>query len=472
MVWRRASGALLGTTLLLSGCEPELLKPRDVLRDLPGIPLTEAQIKAIPLNSPVVWLTPEGGTFVVVEDSQRWLDWTDDLGFWERRTAREEARERLASLITPKTFPLPVEVGLSEDDALYNAMLRYTDALRQENNCRQWLDAEPKYLDGNKVRPAQYGPCEWPSATTVLVDRSVPYDALRGTVYRLGQAQMGSFDIVPYGEQALRAKPGVSRDLSSADFRSADTFERPTPLASRQTSMGSVINDRHATIQVRLKNEPKSVFSEQNALPAIGGAKVESFESSKPPPKPPETVGDAYPDTNDPFLYASFAAAAESATYPVLPSVEMLVHRSKVTDDALMASLERKLDPLSIDFVRDLSQTLVDTTEARAWVSAAAALGEVDVGDVPPSVASLRDEHIADFREDPGRSSVLGIYSESDDLTRGYLRDRMHKSDLGDDRVVVSNFKRHSPEIPRWAKRNKLCWISDLCCTTGWSNLH
>jgi|GEM_PF-3857981 len=439
---RGRSGALiLGLALGLFGCISEPPAPRDVLRELPGMPLTEAQINAIPLNQPFVWLAPEGGVVVLVEERERWTGWTDELGFWERRTASKEASDRLAALTSPKSFALPEEQWADpENEVLYNAIQSYFDALQNGDRCRQLNADDPAYQSGQQLHSEKYGPCDWPASTTVLVDRSVPYEALRGTIYRLGQARMSSFDIRPYGPQLNRKGPAAAGAVEAPGLaQMAPFYSRPAPLEPRQTDSGTLIDDGDATIQIRLKNEPEEVFDEPAGTPEMGMmlsvASQESQEST-PAPEPPDTVGDAYPVTDDPFLFATFTEAAAVAAHPVLPSVEMLVHRSKISDDALMAALERKFDPLTKGFIHDLSLAVQGKQEARAWVAAAASLGEIDAGALPPKVVEQRDEFVTTFNADPGRSTVLGIYSESADLERGFLRDRMLMSDLAEEKEV------------------------------------
>ena len=238
----------------------------------------------------------------------------------------------------------------------------------------------------------------------LVVDRQVPAETLQVVMYSAGQAQFSRYHLVTFGAAVAAAASSPSPAIR---FPPTPT-RRATPISSRRTGQASsrmigsadqearfFVEDRGATFRITLDE---------------GDGMVSSAD-----------LGGLLADPSDPLLHASYAEAAEAARYPVLPSLEMLLHVSKLADDALMADVARQDTPGRIAWLEELhaAADAAGQGEARAWLSAALALA----GD--EALGAEGAARAAAFQQgDPLKARPLGIYAEAEDLRRVFQRDR------------------------------------------------
>ena len=420
----------------MMGCQPADWDPYSGLNQLEEFPLSEQQIRGISVNQPVLWVTPEETTLAFVEERERWQRSARQKGYWERSKALREAREALEARIKTRAFANS-KVLQRDDMELFEVLQMYHEAVRSPALCQ----LEPERDDKGEVQKPR---CPWPQEATMVVSRATSVETMRRVSYQLGASGFGKFNIIPYGPTPGAMSQKVMNSTRT-HWAPPKDYPRPSPLAPRQTPWGTGIDETPATIQIRVESEPEDIFekeetpNQQMRSEAVRVSPVRLEDRDAPEPK---VVGDVYPETINPKLYSSFLSAAAASEYPVLPSVEMLVHRSKVLDDALMAAIERDRAPVKAAWTRQLGEALQDEPEALAWVAAAAELGALEFGPMSSAVEKQRSKFMKEFLDDPARSSVLGIYGEADDLRHIYLRDRMLMSAVESGGDVHSQLKK------------------------------
>jgi len=281
----------------------------------------------------------------------------------------------------------------------------------------------------------------------LLMDRRVPFEAVRPLMYTAGQAQYSNFELVSFGASPVSDAPALSehRDVLALGLGMADDTCRPNPLVGLrlgeiqrkrfygepiQPSASFEVDDRGATFTI---STPKD--DAISPLLAVDAARMDSILRA---------------DAGNPRLYPSFAAAITDASHPVLPSLELLLHLSKGADDRMMAAFERHMAPDRATWIEgmvraSLAQPLEGDDEGltTAWLSAAAVLGGQDPAawGVPPQLMADAARRVQAFEAQPRRAKPLGIYSESEDLQAIFARDRFLLSPLhprlADERVIA-----------------------------------
>jgi len=237
----------------------------------------------------------------------------------------------------------------------------------------------------------------------LFVDRRTQGHTFREVLFTSGQAMFGNLHSIPIGPRMAPEEPLVPPPTGIPDETRRRSPLDPVRIGIVDGSEGYVVDDRLATIRVdTLRGDEDRVV--------VDGASAMDFLRHEP---------------GDPVLYPTYTAAAAAATYPVLPSVEMLMHVSKDLDDALMAELQHAREPVRRDWVERAIGAAVDLPEARAWLEVARALGR---GEEPQGAR--------DFLDDPLRSHPIGIYGEDEALGHIYRRDRWLSQTLPrDDRL-------------------------------------
>jgi hypothetical protein len=269
----------------------------------------------------------------------------------------------------------------------------------------------------------------------LFVDRQIPSETLQLLLYTSGQAMFGDFQLVAFHDAPAAPAAPAAPPISDLTAWWPATTVRPSPgLGVRQGELRYKdevlatfqVDDRGATFLISLAGEDFQVGADASLLS----------------------------DPSDPILYASFAEAAQAARYPVLPSLEQLLHTSKRADDDFIGALERAQSPERTNWLQQLAQAS-DPPAAR-WLAVAGILGEFPIEDwgLPPeAVASARVEAEA-FRSNPLQGMPLGIYSQDQELSAIFLRDRWLMQPLrSNDRAIAEGLRAVLESEPALASR-------------------
>ncbi|MBT3221368.1 MAG: hypothetical protein HN348_19975 [Proteobacteria bacterium] len=233
----------------------------------------------------------------------------------------------------------------------------------------------------------------------LFVDRRSRDSTVRQVLYSAGQAQYGNFHLVGVGPRL-----GVTSEAEpSVVGPPADTSYRPDVLSSlRIGQIGGAntytIDDRPASIYIdTVVRQSPMLTSEDSPLARLRE------------------------NTVDPVLYPSYAEAAAVASFPVLPSLEMLLHLSKHLDDQLIAQIElaREEDRAALLGLAIKVAQEQNGSKAEEWLSAAEHLAQ-----------GIHDPTTAQFLARPIQSHPIGIYGEDEALGRIFMRDRWLVQDL------------------------------------------
>ena len=175
-----------------------------------------------------------------------------------------------------------------------------------------WLD------QSRRVEPVG-GP--WPPFDADLwlfVDRRTPDATLRRVLHTGGQAMFARFRTVPFGPVTLPTAPRPPALATTPDPTRRDHPLDPLRVGQVAGRDAYVVDDRAGRITVDVLAPGTLVIAGE----AQGMAALQR-------------------DRGHPVVYPSYAAAAAAATYPVLPSMEMLLHAGKSLDDELLVALQR-----------------------------------------------------------------------------------------------------------------------------------
>ncbi|MFH1468507.1 MAG: hypothetical protein ABIO70_29220 [Pseudomonadota bacterium] len=276
----------------------------------------------------------------------------------------------------------------------------------------------------------------------LLTDRRLEYEPVRTLLYSAGQAQFGSFQLVPFGATSPREVEVLDEvdEARTALAAAATPTTRPDPAVGRREGVLRLrypplpgepevaatfeVDDRGATFTI-------SMPSRGEISPVLAAD-----------PRAMEALLRADPD--DPQLFPSYAAARQAAAFPVLPSLEILLALSKAADDRMMAALERARAPQRAGWIEAAARALPpEAGEGRVVLGAAALLGGQDTAAWGLTAAELEAARTraAAFLAQPHRAKPLGIYAEDPDLAAIFTRDRflLTPLDMGqpDERAVA-----------------------------------
>jgi hypothetical protein len=294
---------------------------------------------------------------------------------------------------------------------LYDALLERAEA---------WKDqGERMLIEGQDFRGELW----------LLVDRRVDYQDLMPVLYSAGQAQFGELRLVSFGAAAA-LEPSVDIDDAGGGglwaARSEPTWRPDPTVGLRQGELRVKRSAEQAGLPL-----PRFEVDDRGASFTISAPKEDALSPALSV-DPARMNGILRADASNPHLFPSFAAAIGAATHPVLPSLELLLHLSKVADDRMMAALERHEAPDRGAWIEalvraQLAAPLADGgAETASWLVAAALLGgqEPSAWGVPDEILDAAQARVRVFLSQPRRAKPLGIYSEAPDLQAIFARDR------------------------------------------------
>lgn len=396
-------GIMLSLTLLLAlvACGPH--DPVAALRDRvadTGV-VADLETMAPPFGLAVV-VTPERVSVVPVGSFEGW---------------EEGLRELLEAPVD-----LPVRDGVFPEhqqrgylvEPLYVALEERAEAWKAHG---ELLLIEEEDFDGDLL---------W------VVDRRVPFAALRPMLYTGGQAQYSDFDLVSFGSYAPSDSPLEASDsaVPSERLHVADATERSDPATGLRRGRLPVqwevtdpdlpaplfeVDDRGATFTI---STPRN--DELSPTVSVDERRMDGILRA---------------DIGNPVLHPSFEAAAAAAAHPVLPSLELLLQLSKRADDRLMAALERHEASGRDAWIERLTRAALERggdEPVLSWLAAAALLGGQEPASwgVKDTVLDAARARVDAFRAQPLRSKAIGIYGEAPDLRAVFERDRFLLSPL------------------------------------------
>jgi hypothetical protein len=326
-------------------------------------------------------------------------------------------------VVLEAVLDLPVTDGVFDEDELKGILaVPLYDALQER--AEAWKDqGELMIIEDHDFRGELW----------LLVERRVDFEALRSVMYSAGQAQYSDFRLVSFGQaapiaaaQSDREDSGIGRQMGWQAF---PTW-RPDPrVGLRQGDLMAALT--LGPEEEPPEHRPRFEVDDRGASFTISAPKEDRLSPALCV-DPVAMNGILRADASNPRLYPSFAAAIEAAAHPVLPSLELLLHSSKLADDRMMAALERHEAPDRAAWIEAMVRAQLAAPggdggpEALSWLAAAALLGGQEPGawGVQESELIRAGDLVWDFEAQARRSKPLGIYSEAEDLQAIFARDR------------------------------------------------
>ncbi len=257
----------------------------------------------------------------------------------------------------------------------------------------------------------------------LFVDRRTQDATMSEAMFTAGQAQFGHFHIVGMGPQTTPPEEPFVEPMSTPS-----PWERPTPLSPVRHGLTSgqhtfTIDDRPATFRIEVPEQDGFIAVRRTGL-----------------------VDRATRERSNPRLFATYAEAAEHARYPVLPSVEMLLHVAKDVDDRLIVAATRGREDQRQRWIEDSAQAAREAGKEAAaeFLETGAALGR---GEEPPGAAQFLNHAI--------ESEPVGVYAEHDDLAAVFRRDRWLMRKL-DSEPLATQLVEHLSDDPFLAEEARI----------------
>jgi hypothetical protein len=225
---------------------------------------------------------------------------------------------------------------------------------------------------------------------------------------------------------------------------SADSIEDKSPIFIDDSSMWY-----QDTVQSRFRRQPtKYRVNKSAAVIGLDLGKLKEGEKA-----------------SSEQLFTTYGQAlsyAKQNKLPVIPSVQMIDHKSKVFGDRLYAAIEKHMQSEAKmlgggkrRFLREVLTELLKSndsaqghTEAMAYIGAGIHLGGQELPELPQAVNTLQAQYESTFLSKPVKCKPVGFYAESEELRRIFQQDRFYQTPLTHTAVIaLARIMANNPDL-------------------------